>query len=81
MPYVTSWERIGEERGEEKGRQAGRREALLESIATGLEARFKEEGSEFLASVQPVQDIEVLRALQKAIWTAKTLDELRRLIP
>ena len=82
MPYVTSVERLALERGEEKGRQEGeekgRREMLLETIATGLTARFKEEGSEFLATLQQVRDIEVLRTIQKAIWTAESLDDVRR---
>ncbi len=77
MPYVTSVERLGFERGEAKGR----RETLLETIATGLKARFKEEGAGFMATVQQVQDIDLLRDLYEALWTAATLDDLRRLIP
>jgi len=85
MPYVTNVERMAQERGEERGRregeERGRRETLLETIATGLEARFGPEGLELLTAVQQVQDIGVLRALHKAMWTGATLDDLRRLIP
>ena len=81
MPYVTSFERIALEKGRREGEEKGRREALLESLATGLESKFGPEGLEFLATVQGVRDIEVLRSLQEAIWKGATLDELRRLIP
>ena len=84
MPYVTSWERLGEEKGREEGRregeEKGRRESLLESIAAGLEAKFGAEGLEFLTSVRQIQDASRLPALVKALWNGAGLDDLRRLM-
>lgn len=72
MPYVTSIERMA--------REAGCREGLQQGIEVALELRFGEAGSELLPLVQAEQRVEVLRAVQRAIRTARTLAEVRELL-
>ena len=71
MPYVTSIERLA--------RSEGLREGRRESIESLLRVRFGDEGLKLMPEVREVQDEEVLRAVIKALETATSLDEVRRL--
>lgn len=51
MPYVTSWERIAEEKGLEKGREEGR-EKVERTVLAVLEARFGAVPDEAVALVR-----------------------------
>lgn len=76
MPYITSWER----RGMEKGEQIGRREELLAIIANGLEKRFGTEGKTLTPFVQGIAELDRLRAIQEALWTAQSVDDVKKLL-
>lgn len=84
MPYVTAIERMareeGIEQGIERGREQGRWEGLQQGIEVALELKFGTAGLELLPLVQAEQRVEVLRAVQRAIRTARTLAEVRELL-
>jgi hypothetical protein len=66
VPYITSVERM-----------AAKRE-LLEGLEVGLELKFGPEGLQLLPELRQLTDVAVLREVLRAIKTATTLDELRR---
>jgi len=70
MPYITSFERILEERGEARG--------LKEGIALALEAKFGQAGKGFMAEVSQVDDIKILKRIADAIRTGPSVDDVRR---
>jgi predicted DNA-binding ribbon-helix-helix protein len=67
MPYVTSIERLA------------RREGQREGIESLLRVRFGEEGLKLMSEIQEIHEEETLRAVLKALETATSLDEVRRL--
>lgn len=66
MPFLTTPERLGMEKG------------LLEGIEMLLKIKFGAEGLQLLPEIREVSDVELLRTVVRAIETAKTPDELRR---
>jgi hypothetical protein len=74
MPYVTSAERFGREAGFEDGL----REGLLRGIELGLRLRFGSDGLRLSPEIRQIADVAVLQAIQDAIETVATLDELHR---
>ncbi|HEY9851420.1 MAG TPA: hypothetical protein V6D28_18260 [Leptolyngbyaceae cyanobacterium] len=90
MPYITSVERIGIQKGIEQGIQQGIeqerqqsrqqfKQILLESIELGLELKFGNEGLSLLPEISLLEDVEQLRAIQTALRTVNTVEELRRI--
>ena len=75
MPYVTSIERMAEERGREEGREAERND-LLEIITEGLSAKFGAAGKKLAARVAECRDIARLKAVNRALITAKNSKEV-----
>jgi len=71
MPYVTSVERIGIKKGFRQG--------IKQGIEFGLELKFGSEGLLLMPEISEIEDLDVLKAIQSGIKTAKTLDELRRI--
>lgn len=69
MPYVTSIERMAEQRGIKLG--------LLEGIKMDLELKFGNEGLQLLPEISQIQDLEVLRAVYATLKRVNTLSELR----
>ena len=84
MPYVTSIERMalekGLEQGLEQGLERGELRALKRGIEVALELKFGTDGLQLLPLVREVERVEVLRTVQDSIRTARTLDEVRRLL-
>jgi hypothetical protein len=66
MPFMTIVERIGMEKG------------LLEGIEAWLQAKFGDEGLKLMPELRELQDHELLRAVLRAIGTAASPEELRR---
>ncbi len=62
MPYVTSFGRL----------------AMLDLIEDSLRAKFGEEGIKLLPDIEAMNDAEKYKAVNRAILTATTLDEVRR---
>ena len=78
MAYVTSIERMGQEKGRQEGLQEGRRQGLLTGIQVSLEQKFGPEGLQLLPEIRGLKDMELFQAVHRAIWTATTVDEVRR---
>lgn len=76
---AQKWIEQGLEQGLERGKQEGVREGLLTGIEVSLEIKFGEAGLRLLPEIYKIEDVDVLRAVQKAIKTAKTPEGLRRL--
>jgi len=79
MPYVTSIERMAEEKGREEGREEGReaeRSTLLEIISDGLVKKFGAAGKRLAARVRKCRDIARLKAINRALITAKNSKEV-----
>ena len=66
MPYVTSIERLGIRKGQCEG---------IESL---LRVRFGDEGLKLMPEIREIHEEETLRAILKALETAATLDDVRR---
>jgi hypothetical protein len=62
MPYVTTWERNG----------------MRKVIEDALRTKFGDEGLELMPAIAERDDAEIYLALNRAIVTATTLDEVRR---
>ena len=67
MPYITSIQRVGRCEGQREG---------IESL---LRVRFGEEGVKLMPEIHKIHEEETLRAILKALETAVTPDEVRRL--
>jgi hypothetical protein len=70
MAYVTSWERIGQDRGRVQG--------LLEGLAVALELKFGADGVALLPELRQIADPEVLQQVAERIKTATSIDDLRQ---
>lgn len=66
MPFVSIAERVARE------------ESLLEGIEVALKLKFADEGLLLMAELRELRDHEMLRSILRAIETAATPDELRR---
>ena len=69
MPYVTSIERLALQEGHHKGRQEGLRESIIET----LQLRFEGATPELLATLEQIQELQVLRDIHKLAVTATSL--------
>lgn len=63
-----------------EGEERGRRQEMLSGIELGLELKFASEGLQLMPEIAQISDLERLKAIQRAILTVNTLDELRQLI-
>jgi hypothetical protein len=67
MPFITTPERVG------------RREGMRMGIESLLKVRFGEDGLKLMPKIHEIHDEEQLRAILKALETAASPDEVRRL--
>jgi hypothetical protein len=67
MPFITTPERVGHRKG------------LREGIESLLRVRFGHEGLRLMPQIQEIHEAEKLRAILKALETASSTDEVRRL--
>jgi hypothetical protein len=77
MPYVTSFERMAEQRGIEKGL----REGLLKGLAQTIEIKFGARGKRLMTRIHRITDVAALEALHQTALTAASLDQLRQALP
>jgi hypothetical protein len=75
MPFITSVERVARE----EGREEGRREELLAGLEVALELKFGAAGLALLPEIKQIAQVDRLKAIQQALRSAATPDELRRL--
>lgn len=70
----------GMEQGLERGLEQGRREGILANIEFALELKFGAEGTLLLPNIYKVSDLDVLRAVQQAVRTASSLDQVHAVL-
>lgn len=75
MTITTSWEEKGLERGLERGLEQGRRLELIESTLEVIEHQIAETNN-FRERINQLSNSQ-LKALRKAAWSMKTLEDLR----
>ena len=81
MPYITSVERIGIRKGIEQGieqSQEKMKQILLDSIELGLDLKFTSFGLSLLPEIFQIQNVELLRKIQRRLKTANTVQEFHR---
>ncbi|MFN6515626.1 MAG: Rpn family recombination-promoting nuclease/putative transposase [Nostoc sp. CreGUA01] len=71
---------IGEERGLQIGEQRGEERGLQTGIELGLEIKFGTPGLELMPMISQVHDLQRLKAIQQAIKTSNTVEELRQFL-
>ena len=97
MAFITTAEKIGIEqgikqgieqgieqgikKGIEQGKKEGLKQGLLEAIWLGLELKFGEEGLKLFDQISPIDSLDKLYELKKAIRDAKSCKEIETLIP
>ncbi|MEY3869366.1 MAG: hypothetical protein RLZZ338_3257 [Cyanobacteriota bacterium] len=79
-PWYQQILQEGERRGEQRGEQRGKQLGILSGIQVALEIKFGNDGLELLPNISQISDWEKLKAIQVALITGTTLDELRQLI-
>jgi len=65
--------------GERKAEQQGLQQGLMEGIAVALKLKFGAEGEKEMPKIRKIQNPKILQAINWAIITANTLDELRNI--
>lgn len=76
---AEKWIEEGREEGREEGKEEGKKEILLEVIKVGIESKFGEDGLKCLSEIQAVDDINLLSAIQRKLWMADCLDDIRKM--
>jgi len=70
----------GIHRGIQEGKQRGMQQGMILGIETVLELKFGAEGLELLPAIAQISDVERLKAIQREVMTANTLEQLQRII-
>lgn len=85
MPYLTNLEQMFIDRGRveglAEGREEGRAEGLREALAVVLQLKFKTAGKRLMPRVRKMGDAATLQALLNTVWSAETLEQVRRALP
>jgi flagellar biosynthesis/type III secretory pathway protein FliH len=96
MPYITSVERLAMQEGEKigkiegkkegkregkiEGKREGKKEGLREGIELGLELKFGSPGLALMPEVRATENLSRLQSVHEAIRTAKTVEEVQRVL-
>jgi hypothetical protein len=84
MPYITSVERLakseGKREGKKEGKREGKKEGLRDGIELGLELKFGSAGLALMPEVRETETLARLRSVHEAIRTAKTVEEVQRVL-
>ncbi|MEH1825672.1 MAG: Rpn family recombination-promoting nuclease/putative transposase [Nostoc sp.] len=67
-------------KGEERGELRGRKEELYSGIELALEIKFGNQGLELMPIISQVTDLQKLKAIQQAIKTVNTVNELQQVL-
>ncbi|MHC5723156.1 MAG: Rpn family recombination-promoting nuclease/putative transposase [Nostoc sp.] len=67
-------------KGEERGEQRGRKEELYSGIELALEIKFGNQGLELMPIISQITDLQKLKAIQQAIKTVNTVNELQQVL-
>jgi hypothetical protein len=67
----------GRQEGIERGRQEGRREGLISGIELALDLKFGAAGLALMPEIRTIADVATLQAIQNAIRTAVTPEDVR----
>lgn len=78
MPYVTSVERLAREEGRDQGLGEGEEKGLREGIALALEVKFGAAARRLMPKLRRLHDVRKLRAVGRAIKSAKSLEDIMR---
>ncbi|MHC5938752.1 Rpn family recombination-promoting nuclease/putative transposase [Nostoc sp.] len=73
-------EERGEARGEARGELRGRKEELYSGIELALEIKFGNQGLELMPIISQITDLQKLKAIQQAIKTVNTVNELQQVL-
>ncbi|MEH2407487.1 Rpn family recombination-promoting nuclease/putative transposase [Nostoc sp.] len=79
-PWYQEILREGEARGEARGELRGRKEELYSGIELALEIKFGNQGSELMPIISQITDLQKLKAIQQAIKTVNTVNELQQVL-
>ncbi|AFY41230.1 hypothetical protein [Nostoc sp. PCC 7107] len=79
-PWYQEILREGEARGEARGEERGRREELFAGIELALEIKFGNAGLELMPNISQISDLQQLKAIQQAIKTVNTVEELQQIL-
>ncbi|MCL6754671.1 Rpn family recombination-promoting nuclease/putative transposase [Nostoc sp. CCCryo 231-06] len=79
-PWYQEILREGEARGEARGELRGRKEELYSGIELALEIKFGNEGLELMPIISQITDLQKLKAIQQAIKTVNTVNELQQIL-
>ena len=86
LTLAEKWKQEGLQQGRQEGRQEGRQVGLQQGIQTGLldgievslDIKFGVDGLRLLPEICKIKDIDTLKAVQAALRTVHTTEELRR---
>ncbi|MBE9105122.1 Rpn family recombination-promoting nuclease/putative transposase [Nostoc cf. edaphicum LEGE 07299] len=67
-------------KGEERGELRGRKEELYSGIELALEIKFGNQGLELMPIISQITDLQKLKAIQQAIKTVNTVNELQQVL-
>jgi len=85
MPYMTYIERKGKEEGRREGRTIGLKQGAVQearqALINILTARFGRQASSLRPRIKAIQDLQVLRRLQKQAVIAENLTDFEDAIP
>ncbi len=77
-PWYQEILREGEKRGEKRGEERGEGRGLKNGIELALEIKFGTPGLELMPIISQIHDLQQLKAVQQAIKTSNTVEELKQ---